>query len=178
MFLWTAFPVTAAIESIFDLCKADVDETWSTDWSLSAPRVELVSILERLKHYNESGNVKTLPYAALKADRSGSYRHLVLTGWPFLGDIATHKNVVDGRKHRSTLIMGKLPWDTKRDTVASSATASIKHHYGNDAEQVRITTCAVRAGRMRQSDLMRLYFIVFSFIGNGSMCLENYSVYQ
>lgn len=110
------------------------------DWPLSADRVELISILERLKHYNESGNVKTLPYGALKADRSGSYQHLMLTGWPFLGEMATHQNVVGDPKHRSTLIMGKLPWDTKRDTVASSAMASIKHHYGYDSAQVGTLT--------------------------------------
>ena len=136
MFLWTGFPITSAIESVVDECKLDIDKTWSTEWPLSADRVELISILERLKHYHESGNVKTLPYAALKADSKGAYGHLMLTGWPFLGDMIFVRNDSNNPNHRLRLVMTKIPWNTKKNTVALSATASIKFHYGVAAEQV------------------------------------------
>jgi hypothetical protein len=139
LLLWTAFPITSAIESIYNECKLEVDKTWSTEWPLSVDRVELMSILERLKHYNESGNVKSLPYAALKADGRGAYEHLMRTGWPFLGDMVYTRNDAFNPNHRLRLVMTKIPWNTKKDTVALSATASIKFHYGIPAEKVRIS---------------------------------------
>jgi hypothetical protein len=135
LFLWTGYPITSGIDSLLDQCKADVDKTWSADWPLSADHVELMSILERLKHYNESGNIKILPYAALRSDPK-AYAHLMLTGWPFMGNLVLGRNDGSNPNHRLRLWMTKIPWNVKTNTVALSATACVKFHYGLPAEQV------------------------------------------
>lgn len=113
----------------------------STEWPISADRVEIMSILERLKHYNESGNRKILPYSALQADQQGLYKHLLLTGWPCLGNLirVLHPTTREGRSEMR-IAMERMPWNEKKNTVALSATASIRVHYGAAAEKVRSQT--------------------------------------
>jgi hypothetical protein len=137
IFLWTAFPVTIGIDMLYEECKPQIDQTSSTNWPISADRVELMSILERLKHYNESGNARTLPYSALQADRQGSYKHLLTTGWPYLGDMIRIAHPTHNGRSKMKLIMERIPWNEKTQTVALSAATSIRFHYGPTAEKVR-----------------------------------------
>jgi hypothetical protein len=136
IFLWTAFPVTKSMDILYKECKAQVDHT-STNWPLSADCIELMSILERLKHYNETGNPRTLPYSALQADTQGSYKHLLRTGWPYLGNMIRIVHPTTNGLSELKIVMDLLPWNPKKQAIALSAAASVRFHYGPTAEKVR-----------------------------------------
>ena len=133
LFLWTAWPLWAAMERLWAFTSLEREKMWEHHLT-RFQHLELMFYLSRLWNFNQTGDLRVIPYKAFKA--LGAYKSFLKTNWLSFRDIASFDTQPSSNRPMLSLSPTRIPVDEKSGELILSAHSSLAYHYNDEMAQV------------------------------------------
>ena len=122
------------MERLWAFTSLEREKTWERHLT-RFQHLELMSYLSRLWNFNQTGDLRVIPYKAFKA--LGAYKSFLKTNWLSFRDIASFDTQPSSDRPMLSLSPTRIPVDEKSGELILSADSSLAYHYNDEMAQVR-----------------------------------------
>jgi hypothetical protein len=119
---------------LWDFTSLERERTWERHMT-RFQHLELMSYLSRLWNFNQTGDLRMIPYRAFKA--FGVYKPFLKTNWVSFKNIATFDFIPRVDRPMLALSPHRIPIDQETGKPIISADSSLAYHYDAKMGQVR-----------------------------------------
>jgi hypothetical protein len=122
------------MEKLFEFTSLERERTWERHMT-RFHHLELMSYLSRLWNFNQTGDLRVIPYKVFKAFRV--YKQFLKTNWVSFKNIATFDLIPRDDRPMLALSPHRIPIDPETGKPILSADSSLAYHYDAKMGQVR-----------------------------------------